>query len=291
MIQPSDDTLAHVQDWLADNGIANDQLSYSPAKDWIDVNLPVPIVEKVLNGRYLFYKHEDGSKLVRTTEWSIPIHLHDHITTIQPTNTFLRAAPRSSFAKPAKAIEERELEPVLAQGQSFEGSVSAACNVSLVTPRCLRTLYGTLNYTPRAAGKNKVGLTDYLGESNNRSDVTIFLQRYRKEAVSAAKDFTFQVIDNGSDQQTPNNASQLAAGTDLEGNLDAETIIGQTYPTPLIAYTTGGSPPFKSDDLEPTNNNEPYLPWLRHLLAQPDSALPKVISTSYADVSREYEGV
>ena len=33
-----------------------------------------------------------------------------------------------------------------------------------VTPDCLRTVYGTINYKPQVPGKNKVALTDYLGE-------------------------------------------------------------------------------------------------------------------------------
>jgi tripeptidyl-peptidase-1 len=128
---------------------------------------------------------------------------------------------------------------------------------------------------------NRIALTNYLGQSSNRSDVAIFLQSFRPEAVAAADSFTVQIIANGSNQQTPDNATQLSAGTDVEGNLDAETIIGLTWPTPLTAYDTGGSPPFLQDDLTFNNTNEPYLTWLQYILAQ--SSIPQVISTSYGD--------
>lgn len=109
----------------------------------------------------------------------------------------------------------------------------------------------------------------------------MFLQRFRPEAAGAAYNFTTLIIANGDNQQTPNNATQNAAGKDLEGNLDAETILGITYPTPLTTYNTGGSPPFVPDLLTPTDTNEPYLDWLNYVLAL--NSTPQVISTSYGD--------
>jgi tripeptidyl-peptidase I len=140
---------------------------------------------------------------------------------------------------------------------------------------------GTMDYTPQSTDKNQIGLANYLGEANNRSDIQIFLQKFRPEAAGAAYNFTVQIIADGNDQQTPNNSTQLAAGKDLEGNLDAETILSATYPTLLTAYNTGGSPPYIPDDLTPTDTNEPYLTWLQYILNQTD--IPQVISTSYGD--------
>ncbi|SLM38478.1 tripeptidyl peptidase protein [Lasallia pustulata] len=82
-------------------------------------------------------------------------------------------------------------------------------------------------------------------------------------------------------QEIPDNATQLDTGTDLKGNLDAETLIAIDYPTPLIAFTTGGSPPFDPSASTTTDTNEPYLTWLNYALAQPD--LPQTISISYGD--------
>ena len=45
--------------------------------------------------------------------------------------------------------------------------------------------------------------------------------------------------------------------------------------------STGGSPPFISDSITPTNTNEPYLDWLNFILAQ--ETIPQVITTSYGD--------
>ena len=150
-------------------------------------------------------------------------------------------------------------------------------------------------------GKNQVGLTDFLGEANNRSDVQIFLDMFRKGAASEAETFAVVVINGGDNQQTPDTPAQLERGKDLEGNLDAENIIGIDYPTPLTAFTTGGMPPFDPDDLTrkaphirsdlclqqsltaslATDTNEPYLQFLNAVLDI--DTLPQIISSSYGD--------
>ena len=258
LIKPSDDTLDLVHEWLYDNGIEDSHLSYNKAKDWIKLSLPVNAVEKLLDTKYSIFEHEDGDRVIRAPEWSLPAHLHEHIETIQPTNSFFRPAGRRKMFKTLMPISEigaggeqdfAAVNAIAATPDSVDVAVPKACNTSAVTPLCLRTFYGTKGYTPQVPGKNMVGLTDFLLEANNRSDVQLFLEMYRKDAVSEAETFTVDVINGGDNQQTPDTPAQLAAGKDLEGNLDAETIIGIDYPTPLTAFTTGGMPPFNPDDL------------------------------------------
>lgn len=259
LIAPSSDTLSEVHDWLQDQGIDSAQLSYTPAKDWISVKLPVSAIEKLLDTKYSVYKHEDGTQLVRAPTWSLPTHLHKHIDTIQPTNSFFRPNARARLLKTVKPIAEIGRESIrmgTVPKPTSDLTVAQACNTSAVTPTCLRTLYGTIGYVPKVPGQNQVGLNNYLMEANNRSDVSIFLQRFRPDAVSEAQTFTVNIVNGGDDQQTPNTPAQLAAGKDLEGNLDAETIIGIGYPTPLTTYNTGGMPPFIPDDNTPTDTNE-----------------------------------
>jgi tripeptidyl-peptidase I len=180
---------------------------------------------------------------------------------------------RSSYNPKAKRTAPVHIGTIDSEHAS---NISSVCNATHVTPTCLRTVYQTINYKPQVPGKNKVALTDYLGESNNRSDTRLFLQKYRPDAISAADTFKFEVIANGSDSQAP--TTQF----DVEGNLDVQTLIGITFPTPLTAYTTGGTAPeFKPDAEDTTNQNEPYLVWLQHVLASKD--VPQTISNSYAD--------
>lgn len=208
------------------------------------------------------------------------MHLHEHIDSIQPTNSFMRSkAHRSNLKKvSAKPPTGKKSPPTTSQSNI---TVEEACDTEAVTSLCLRTLYQTINYTPQVPGLNKVGLNDFLGESNNRSDTSIYLKTFRPEAAAAAFEFAVEVIAGGDDQQTPDNATQLADGKDLEGNLDVQTILGIDWPTPLTAFSTGGSPPFNPDLNTPTDSNEPYLTWVQHVLSQKD--IPQIISTSYGD--------
>lgn len=287
LVRPTDDSLQLVHNWLFDHGIHAKKLKYSAAKDWIKVPLYVGEVERLLKTNYSVYRHEDGSHLVRTPEWSLPRHLHDHVSAIQPTNSFFRASPKSSNVRvrPVQIDQHHDFRFKHYNNKTGPNNmtVAQACDVTAVTPLCLRTLYGTIDYTPQVPGANKVGLTNYLGEANNRSDVSIFLRTFRPEAASAAYTFKTYVVAGGDNQQTPDNATQLDAGKDLEGNLDAETILGIDYPTPLTTYNTGGSPPFIPDAFTTTDTNEPYLVWVQYVLGQSDAEVPQVISSSYGD--------
>lgn len=282
LIRPADESLELVEQWLVEHGIDSLELDYSPAKDFISLTLPVEQVERLLDTEYSVYQHEDdGTYVVRTPSWSLPAHLFEHVVTVQPTNSFLRARANAILARPVSRVSEEDIASILLEEQlaSENPTVDKVCNTTLVTPLCLRTLYGTVDYTPQVPGKNQIALNNFLNETNNYSDFNIFLQDYRKDAVGFK--FPNVIINNGSNQQTPNTAEENNNGHDLEGNLDAQTIVGITYPTPLIAYNTGGSPPFKPDINTPTDTNEPYAIWLKYVFAQEN--LPQTISTSYAD--------
>ena len=160
--------------------------------------------------------------------------------------------------------------------------INAYCNISFTTVDCLRRLYGTKNYKPQATGTNKIGLCNYLNETNKRADIYKFIENFRPDIdPSYAREFPIVNIANAKNDQGPYTANQIATGHNIEGNLDSELMIGITYPTPLTAFSTGGSPPFNPDLSTPTDTNEPYLTFLNYALAQND--LPQVISSSYGD--------
>lgn len=277
LLEPSDETLDQVHEWLADYGVDKSKLDYSPAKDWITVTLPVADIEQMLNTKYSIYRHDDGSEVVRTPKWSLPLHLHDHIDTIQPTNSWFRARPKA-FALKVETLEDQETATTLCS----HGPVSDVCVWDHVTPTCLRTLYGTIDYQTQSTDTNIMGLVNYLGESSNRNDTFQFLSQYRPEAKSGAYDFKFHSIANGTTSQVYNNQS-IEYKTNVEGNLDVQSMLGIAWPTRLIAYSVGGRAPSTPDAATPSGSNEPYLAWLEHLLSQPDEDLAKVISTSYDD--------
>ena len=259
-------------------------------------------MERLLETKYSIFQHEkDNTLAVRAPEWSLPQHLHHHIDFIQPTTSFFLASSSKRAVELATNEGRDQVPGNLNQlGDKLSDnpspfldlnnlpanlSVSQACNASAITPLCLRTLYGTLDYVPRATARNKMALTNYLGQFNNRSDINIFLKSYRPDAAlaDAAHKFATEDFAGATNQQTPATTDQLERGKGREGNLDAQIMLGIGFPTPLVTYSTGGTPPpFIPDAFTPSNTNEPFLTWLTSVLAQDE--LPQVISTSYGDI-------
>jgi len=268
LVRPDEEASALVNEFLQDHGVSAEKCKYSSAGDWITVSLPVNQVEKMLNTKYSVYKHEDGTSMVRTTEWSLPEHLHEHISTIQPTTAFLRASPQLAtvLESPGVDLNEDDYPPSTVQ-------LISTCNWEGVTPACLRLLYGTDGYTPQSANSS-IAFTNYLGQVANRSDAARFLTMFRPDAVSAASSFQQISIAGGA-------VDNGTAGAGYEGNLDLQTIAGQVFPINITSYSTGGTPPFQADLNTPTNTNEPYLDWLEYVSSQED--LAQTISTSYGD--------
>ncbi|KAF2110282.1 peptidase S8/S53 domain-containing protein [Lophiotrema nucula] len=274
-VKPKEETTNQVLEWLRENGV--EPAGTTSAQDWIIVHLPIKDVERLLDTEYHNYRHDDGHMVARTTHWSLPRHLHRHIDTIQPTNSFFRAAAQ----KADWVVTDEAEEPASYQTPS-DPAVAKVCNVTSVTPECFATLYKTKGYKAKGGPKSSVGFTNYLGEIPIRPDTKLFLQKYRPEAVSSAYSFKQYSIDGGPVQDGPLTYNQSTVeGISNEANLDVQAISGISWPIKITSYSTGGSPPFIPDLSTPTNTNEPYLAWVNWLLEQ--KSFPKVISTSYGE--------
>lgn len=220
LVKPTDETLDLVHDWLGGYGITPS--GYSSAKDWITVSLPISAVERLLDTEYHLYEHKDGGVVARAPKWSLPLHLHDRIDTIQPTNSFFRArAQKFEYISAPVHIDPQYTPP-------SNEALNAVCNVSSVTPECFQTLYSTKGYKTHACGKNKIGFNNFLGEHPIRTDAELFLAKYRPEAVSSAKDFPQITIADGPGDYalTP---EEIESATSKEANLDIQAIAGISW--------------------------------------------------------------
>ena len=90
IVSPAEESIALVHAWLEEHDITN--TVYSPAKDWVSIVVPIEKAEQLLQTSYRTYGHSDGSTISRTPEWSLPLHLHEHIDVVQPTTSFFRHA-------------------------------------------------------------------------------------------------------------------------------------------------------------------------------------------------------
>jgi tripeptidyl-peptidase-1 len=290
IVRPEEASIKQVHQWLVEHGI--EDIDYSPAKDWISIVIPIEKAEELLQTSYTKFEHLDGHSISRAPEFSLPIHLHEHVDVVQPTTSFFKPRADVETSVSGPVLDEQTEETIswwehtgkYKYGEHHgKGDIKdpSFCNVSFTTLDCLRTLYGTIDYKVQAADKNSIGINNYLNETSRRDDAYQFLKEFRPEAAQAAYDFKFEIIDNGANYQGPNLTKVRADGVDVEGNLDAQLVLGVSYPTPMKAYNTGGMPPFKPSLSTPTDTNEPYLAFLNHVLAEDN--LPFVISSSYGD--------
>ncbi|KAJ7881181.1 peptidase S8/S53 domain-containing protein [Mycena leptocephala] len=265
LVAPHPDSVEAVESWLQHHGINPADAHFrSAGGEWITIRVSVAQAERMLDTKYGVYYHAaSGSSVVRTMEYSLPAELHSHIDVVTPTTYFgtFHSMRSTSFVQP-------QTTP-LANSDSFAAEISplavpASCGTT-VTPACLRAMYNTTAYVPKATATNKLGVAGYLQEFANDAG-----ESFRTDAVGGT--FTHVQVNGGLNTQS---------SPGVEANLDIQYTEGISFPTPNIYYSTGGSPPFTKDTFTPTNTNEPYLDWLNFILNQ--TTIPQTFTTSYGD--------
>ncbi|KAF9478385.1 tripeptidyl peptidase A [Pholiota conissans] len=274
LVAPHPDSLAAVNEWLAGFDITEEDLVRSPAKDWIILNIPVSLAEKMLDTKYYVWKHaKSGDELVRTTSYSLPSNLHHHVEVVQPTTIFGRFKPSKatfSILEDLGSVLGLHKGAHISSGSSAV-AVDASCNTT-ITVSCLHQLYNAVGYVPSDTAENGIGVTGYLEQFANNQDLQSFYADQVPTALNSS--FKFESVAGGLDDQ---NISHAGA----EANLDVQFAFGITHPIPATFYSTPGSPPFNPDVHTPTDTNEPYADWLEYILGQEHP--PYTISTSYGD--------
>ncbi|RDB20083.1 Tripeptidyl-peptidase sed3 [Hypsizygus marmoreus] len=269
LVAPHQESLDVVDEWLKSHDIKEGELVRSPAKDWVTLKIPVSLAEKMLDTTYSVWKHvESGDELVRTTSYSLPENIHEHVDVVQPTTMF---GQFKRFKSTISWPEDSETPPQLKAVATASGvTVDPSCN-STITIKCLQQLYNFVGYTPTSKG-NSIGITGYLEEFANSQDLQSFYAEQRPDAVNST--FKFVSVNGGLNNQTLSESGAEAA-------LDVQFAFGLAHPIPGTFYSTAGRPPFKPDVTTPTNTNEPYALWLDYVLSHPNP--PFSISTSYGD--------
>jgi tripeptidyl-peptidase-1 len=127
---------------------------------------------------------------VRTTEYSLPAHLDQHVELIQPTTVFLRTKGHRStlrFSPSAQVPPSSADAKIVIPGSAK--SVDAGCN-STITVSCLKQLYNIADYIPQATHENAIAVTGYLGEFANFAD----LRQFYADQVPDATNTSFDVV-------------------------------------------------------------------------------------------------
>ncbi|THH27752.1 hypothetical protein EUX98_g6437 [Antrodiella citrinella] len=267
LVAPHPDTVSVVDSWLSAHDIDLASVQRDNGGSWITVRVSVEQASRMLNATYGVYRHAKTSDyVVRTTSYSLPRILHDHIGVVTPTTYFstVRSMKATSFLQP-------QIE-ALQDGDADIASSLVAPDPTPLFPRAaaprsllrVSVLCTTLPHMcPKLLPRTASGLLAIL--NSLRTTLT-----YKTDAVGGT--FTHVQVNGGeNDQSNPGD----------EANLDIQYTEGMTFPTPNIYYSTGGSPPFVPDSNTPTNTNEPYLDWLNFIAAQ--TSIPQTFTTSYGD--------
>lgn len=181
--------------------------------------------------KYRVYEHvESGEYLVRTTSYSLPKYLHEHVEVVQPTTSFGR------FKKQVSTLSIIEDAPLEAE---------SSCNKT-ITITCLQQLYNAVGYKPLADGGNRIGITAYLEQYANIQDLQSFYREQRPDALNTTFDY-FSI--NGMliptqpketlnfDNPLGGINSQNLSSAGAEANLDVQFAYGLSFPTPVYSFS------------------------------------------------------
>ena len=179
---PHPDSTGLVEDWLSHYDLLHDpecQLARSSSGDWISLSVPVGRLEQMLGTKYHVYKHSaTKTTLIRTTSYSLPSILHDHITVITPSTYFGHPKPQyeTSFIQSIGDILPEDVGGAtnLATNDAHANNdlaVSTTCD-NQITPSCLNALYN-ISYTPVSTKNNSLGVVGYLNQYANHADLQV----------------------------------------------------------------------------------------------------------------------
>ncbi|KAJ7618157.1 family S53 protease [Mycena polygramma] len=253
-VKPTDDTLAAVTEWLAENSIAAKPVT--PAGDMLEITIPVSQANDLLAADFSVFTHvETGTTSIRTLQYSIPASLQGHIDFFHPTLSFTR--PIGSIPK-FKAV--RAKPDVVEDVAPLSDAVPASCN-SIITPACLQALYN-IPTTAATEPSNTLGVAGFILEWANLLDLKQFLTAFRTD-IPSTTNFTLQTLDGGVNTQTRSQAG-------VEANLDIQYTVGVATGVPVTFISVGEN---GSDGLDG------FLDIITTLINETDR--PNVLTTSY----------
>lgn len=239
---PSDDALSAVQAELTAAGIPASHITPSKHGDFLTVDATVDQVERLFDTKLFHHSFERRSAIRAPSGFALPQHLAEHIVDVAPLTHFgvPHASQSGGHAEPLDADnveatiaqQKREVAEMAAHLERRQSS-PASCSryATFVSPACLRDLYQTSSVKPvAAAGTVDIGVMGIINASFSQEDLTEFAQRYRSDAAGYEMPVN---ITRGAPFDTKH--------PDKEGTLDAQVVLGQTYPLNSTFYAWGST--------------------------------------------------
>lgn len=95
LLAPTEETSNVAISWLQDNNIT----AIQDDSDYILFRTDVKTANKLLDTEFNWYRNDADQELLRTTSYSVPQEVRDHINFVQPTTRFGSLKPLSSTAQ------------------------------------------------------------------------------------------------------------------------------------------------------------------------------------------------
>lgn len=179
--------------------------------------------------------------MVRTTSYSLPSNLHDHVDVVQPTTMFGRFKGSESTISWPEESEITNLENLPPIVDKVSGAlVDASCNTT-ITITCLQQLYNAVGFTP-SSKRNSVGITGYLEQFANIQDLQSFYADQRPDALNSSFNFISvkgsfmsftKCIENLQWLLIGGLNNQTLSEAGAEANLDVQFAFGLSHPIPV----------------------------------------------------------
>lgn len=223
LVAPSSEAGPAVESWLKGAGVDH----VHTEGEYVTFAATIDNANKLLSTEFHYYE-SDGLTKLRTTEYSIPDNMVQHVDFVHPTTFFGKTTAQA----PANHQRRITISKRQSSGNSTGNSstVDASC-AELITPTCIKELYDIGNYTGDPKSGSKIGFGSFLNQSARTDDLSLFEQKYNLPKQG----FSVELINGGVNDQS--------IGPDHgEADLDVEYIVGTSGVLPIISYITGGSP-------------------------------------------------
>ena len=269
-LRPASDVSDAVLSWLKAEGVPEEDMKNDGA--WVNFAVPVKQAEQMLDAQFYYFSNtvNDVSR-IRTLSYSVPPSVRPYISMIQPTTRFGEVNAQRSFVFDVHPNTHKDFRT-----SADKDEEEVDCNL-VVTPDCLRKLYGMEDVTAKPHPDNKLGISGYLEQYARYDDYNTWVSEFAPEMEGST--FSVVSIEGGLNLQNSSVDS-------VEASLDIDYAVGMSYNTNATYYTTAGRGPLIPDLDQPVledGSNEPYLDQLHYLLDLDDEDLPSVLTTSYGE--------
>ncbi|KAL2111752.1 hypothetical protein VUR80DRAFT_9394 [Thermomyces stellatus] len=217
MFRPAEESREAVMAWLSEQGIKD----VEDRGFYINFATTVEKADSLLNSSFSYFDVQ-GTRKLRTMEYTLEDDIAQHIELVTPTTYF----------GTTKNLAPVHVPPPQEGGLAYlaDQDRQPACS-RLLTPPCLKEMYGFGGYEPEPDSGSRVAFASFLNQSAVPGDLDEYIDMFDLPETS----WESVTINGGDDHQ------DWRAGVE-EGNLDAQMMALTAKTLPMIHYVTGGSP-------------------------------------------------